>query len=271
MHRRNPGAGKLVSLSAVFVFVALGTFTWPGDFLSSGFRPFQVAAVLYITGAFAPPGIVMAAALYSPIRESVGFGRLARVIILVLSGIALLGIVPAIIFIDTPGFPVHVARMMTIALQGLLCCQLLLNLNEDPLERRWHRSILAIPILAVSFWSLAAGVAAGAQAVFHANGKPYCIGDTRHPGLWYGELDSLFDLRGIDLVVSRTDGVSGSLHWSYHAILAVPGNPVSTRWNWSATRMRFDPISQERQRLLANPVSDVCTPKRNFLWTLIWP
>lgn len=271
MHQMNPGRGRVMLLAAVFLFVALGTFTWPSYLLTADFRPFQAAAVLYIAGAFIPPALVLAAALFSPVRASVGFQRFARVVILLLSGIALLGILPAIVFMDTPAFPVHVARMMTVLLQGLFCCQLLLNLAEDPLEPKWHRSVFALPILAVSFWSLAAGLAAGVQAVVHADGKPYCIGDTRHPGLWYGEIDSLFDLRGIDLVVSRTAGESGSLHWYHHAILAAPGNPVSSRWSWSVTRMRFDPIDHERQRLLALSVRDVCAPKRHFIRTLIWP
>jgi hypothetical protein len=114
-------------------------------------------------------------------------------------------------------------------------------------------------------------VAAGSQAIIQSGGKPYCIGDTTHPGIWYGEIDSLLDLRGIDLVVSRTAGVTGTLHWYHHAILAVPGNPVSSRWNWSVTHMKFEPISSERQRLLALSVREVCTPKQNFIWYLLWP
>ncbi len=129
---------------------------------------------------------------------------------------------------------------------------------------KWHRFLLA-PILVISIWSTFSGLAAGLQAVWIANGRPYCIAkEGRSP---YETIDSVFDLRGTNLFTSRT-GYKDTDRQYFHAFLVVATLQGERHWNWSIASMRFDRL----ERFAPNPVegTSACVPEDRFLERLTW-
>lgn len=281
MRRRNSRRDKLVLLAAFFFFVALGTFTWPGGVFSysgrnsgSGlFLLLKVAAGLYVICSVLPPGLVLGAAASSALANSPAYRRCSLLALWVCGGIALLGI-PATFAYAAPVAPlefayVNIARMAMLFCQVLFCRHMLRRVvgAVAPVVG-WRMGLYALPMLLLSTWSLASGIAAAGQAVTLAEGGAYCIGDTsRRP---YSEIESVFDLRGVDLVVAAT-GYKHNSYWFFHAILVTPENTESSYWNWSMRQMTFTPVTPRQRRLLIQRIDDACAPKVNFISWLLWP
>lgn len=284
MRSRKTGHGRLVLLGAFFLFLALGSFTWPGEVLSyngfighSGlFRLLYTAVLLYVACSLVPPVLVLAAATSRRIAASRLYLRLSSCLLLLLTVVALAGF-PAVFVYSAVVTPhefmyINFARIGALFLQVVICRKLLFRVTKgDGLFSGGLIKICLLPVVAFCLWSLGSGIAAAGQAYALAEGGPYCIGDASHPGRrYYGEIDSVLDLRGVDLVVSAT-GYKHNSYWFYHAILVTPESSRSTYWNWSIQRMTFTPVTPRLRRLLIGPIDNSCDPKVNFISWLLWP
>ena len=128
--------------------------------------------------------------------------------------------------------------------------------------------LYATPVLVFAHWSIGSGIAAGLQAAYLSKGAPYCIADTNHRGGNYGEIDSLFDLRGVEFLVSAT-GYKSNSRWYFHGIFVTQDENTKSTRNWSTLKVAFDPISAQTSRLLIVAPTSNCRLRRNFLWSLV--
>ncbi len=241
---------KLVALAAVFAFISLGVFVWPeamlrgagergGLFLrASAF----LVGVIYIALWFGVPLLLVLSLLNGQrIREQV-----ANVFVLLIWGVGL-GL-PVVIVGASVGSTNE--QFVMSSLKGLALFLLVIGGRElAALLRdgrdRWALRIAGLAGLALaafSTWSLTSAGAAIASAMKITQGhEAYCIADTRDAKAPYRPIGSLFALRGVDLVVEKSSPETSARHY-FHAVLYRPDRPGPSYWNWSASRLRFEPI-----------------------------
>jgi hypothetical protein len=222
-----------------------------------------------------PPILVLAAAAFSQLATSQPYCRTATALLQFFTVVSLIGLPATFAFSALAGSSVALAILTVRALMLFLLVLASWELLNSLTTRQRFRenrllAVWAIPLLIFSLWSVGSAGAAAFQASAIAQGGPYCIGDTQHPGFPYGEIDSVTDLRGVDLFTASEEYNPDS-YWHFHAILIAPENEQSVFWNWSIRRMAFTAVSERTRRLLDHPIARACEPKVNFISWLLWP
>lgn len=100
-----------------------------------------------------------------------------------------------------------------------------------------HRSIggktLLLIAALISIWSLFAMTRAVTQIISLSDGAPYCVARSGAP------ITSIAELRGLLFYTDET-GFKSHNFWTFHGVLLTE----TQEWNWSAKRLRFDPIPE---------------------------
>lgn len=224
------------SLLALHGFNLAGMLVWPEQWYFTNGQSFTSAAFLQLLYyAIFLTALPMAAgaklALQSPRMVVAGF----------LVAIAGLAIFPALLMavFSLPTFALIslISGLNFSALCLIAAIYLAKRKKRNPLKLRFHISIAIL----LPAWSVLSVPALYGQAALKADGIPYCVAfpsdaDTR---LYTPEFD-YWALRGISLAAKETQGGSESFQSSFHALLYVKG--AAQYWNWSKTRMRFEPL-----------------------------
>jgi hypothetical protein len=132
--------------------------------------------------------------------------------------------------------------------------------------------LFGAPMVALMAWSLFAAVSATLNAHQIASGRPYCVARTEDGVLGlgnfgYGPLRSFEGLRGTRLFTTFT-GYKDTSQWWFHAVLIVDGKHGREYWNWSISRMRFEPFHNP-DRFVKRPTY-ACQPAPSFLARTPW-
>ena len=271
---------KLLNASAFFIFTTLGTFVWPDQWLwlyqkqDSWFHLLlSASAWFYVTLMLIfPTSLLLAATCWRHPLPHLVATTLRSFFALILTA-AFLGI-PFTFFLFGAFTPEQ--KALVAALQATCLLLQLLFFRQAFVYMRtkdqvlWSRKmwLYATPVLVFAHWSIGSGIAAGLQAAYLSSGAPYCIADSSHRGGNYGEIDSLFDLRGVKFLVSAT-GYKSNSRWYFHGILVTQHENTKSTWNWSTLKVAFDPISARTSRLLIVAPTSNCRLRRNFLWSLV--
>ncbi len=100
-----------------------------------------------------------------------------------------------------------------------------------------HRSrmgqALLLAVTLISLWSLTAMARAVTQIATLTKDAPYCVARSGAP------ITSIADLRGLAFYTDET-GFKSHNYWTFHGVLLTETH----EWNWSATRLRFEPIPE---------------------------
>jgi hypothetical protein len=99
--------------------------------------------------------------------------------------------------------------------------------------------------------------------------RPYCLYVPNRISRGSHEVTRLRDLAWPH--ERESCGGSGSCNWrfEFHAVLAVESQPQRSLYNWSYSRLSFQPISADAERgLYLRP--DRCRPRTWFLESLAW-
>lgn len=268
---------KLTGLVFVFALISLGVFVWPEAMLTMGEGQggllLRAAAFLfglfYILIWFGVPLLLLAALLGGAAAAQRVTGLLGATIWLV--GLSLpIVIVGASVGSTNEQFVMSSLKAVSLFLLVIGGREFAASLRND--EDRWSLRIAGLCCLALlcfSGWSLASAGAAIASAMEIAEGdSAYCIADTRDAKAPYRPIGSLFALRGVDLVVEKSGAEASARHY-FHAVLYRPEGLGPSYWNWSASRLSFEPI--ELSRLSASVVLPLepCDAKKDFLRALM--
>ena len=110
-----------------------------------------------------------------------------------------------------------------------------------------------------------------AQAQYYANGRPYCIEVSSDRFLYYRSVGSLLELNGFSLRApfynGGGSGSTGSLQWTFHALLAVDTGGGPEWRNWSHWNQHFDPLTPQQAK--STHLYDVeCQPQADFVLKL---
>lgn len=92
---------------------------------------------------------------------------------------------------------------------------------------------LLLAVTLISLWSLSTMVRAVTQIAGLTNGAPYCVARSGEP------ITNIADLRGLAFYTDET-GFKSHNFWTFHGVLLTE----TQEWNWSAKRLRFDPIPE---------------------------
>lgn len=268
---------KLAGLALVFGLVSLGVFVWPDAMLSLGEEQgglFLRAAgflvgLFYVLIWFAVP-LLLAVALLGdqPMRQRVT-ALLSALIWLVGLGLPVV-IVGASVGSTNEQFVMSSLKAFSLFLLVIGGREYAASLRSG--QDRWAlriASLCALALLCFSGWSLVSAGAAVASAMKIAEGDAaYCIADTRDAEAAYRPIRSFFDLRGVDLVVEKS-GAEASVRHYFHAVLYRPDPAGPRYWNWSASRLRFEPI--DRSSLAASVVLPIepCQARPHYLSALL--
>lgn len=148
----------------------------------------------------------------------------------------------------------------------LLFCSIGNDLREDgSIMALMPLTLPSSLIVAIVTWSVVAGMMAALQASLIANGRPYCIATDQKAGP-YVVITSPFNLMGSKMFTDRT-GYRDSHRCCFHAALVVDGTQGQREyWNWSVTRMTWQPIQYAPSANLRR----ACEPETGFLSHLKW-
>jgi len=132
--------------------------------------------------------------------------------------------------------------------------------------RRRTKIILAV-ISVVIIWPFAQIGLITAQAQYFAHGRPYCIEVSSGRFLSYRQAGSLLELNGFTLHApffnGGGSGSTGSLQWTFHALLAVDTGSAPEWRNWSYWYQHFDRLTPRQAK--ATHLYDVdCEPQADF-------
>ncbi len=270
-------AFRLAGLTLVFALVSLGVFVWPAAMLTVGEGPgglfLRAAAFLvglfYIVIWFGVPLLLVLALLGDAAMQRRVTSYLGALIWLVGLGLPVV-IVGASVGSTNEQFVMSSLKAVSLFLLVIGGREIAALLRDG--QDRWAlriASLSAFCLLCFSGWSLVSAGAAVASAMQIAEGDAaYCIADTRDADAPYRPITSLFALRGVDLVVEKSGAEASARHY-FHAVLYRPDRPGPIYWNWSASRLRFEPI--ELSRLSASVVLPLkpCRAAPHYLRALL--
>jgi|SRR5665213_2756331 len=136
--------------------------------------------------------------------------------------------------------------------------------------RRRTKIILAVVGMAI-LWPFAQVGLIAAQAQYYADGRPYCIEVSGDRFLHYRPVASWLELNGFTLRApffnGGGSGSTGSLQWTFHALLALD-SPMAPEWrNWSNWHQHFDRLTL--QQVKATHLYRLeCQPETDFVLKL---
>ena len=136
--------------------------------------------------------------------------------------------------------------------------------------RRRTKIILAVIGVAL-VWPFAQIGLIAAQAQYFANGRPYCIEVFGERFVHYRSVSSLLHLNGFSLQAPFLNGggsgSTGSLQWTFHALLAVQTETAPEWRNWSYWHQHFDLLTPQQAKAM-HLYRLECQPQTDFVWKL---
>jgi hypothetical protein len=137
--------------------------------------------------------------------------------------------------------------------------------------RRRTKMFLAVIGVAI-VWPFAQIGLIAAQAQYYANGRPYCIEVySSDPILYYKPIGSLLEFNGFELyapfVNGGGSGSTGSLQWTFHALLAIETGSAPEWRNWLYWHQHFDRLTPQQARATHLYRPD-CRPQADFVLKL---
>jgi hypothetical protein len=136
---------------------------------------------------------------------------------------------------------------------------------------RRRTKIILVAIGVVIGWPFAQIGLIAAQAQYFAKGRPYCIQVSSGRVLQYRSVVSLLELNGFILYApffnGGGSGSSGSMQWTFHALLAIDTGSIPEWRNWSYWHQHFDRLTPQQAK--ATHLYDVdCQPQADFVLKL---
>jgi hypothetical protein len=136
--------------------------------------------------------------------------------------------------------------------------------------RRCTKIILAVIGVAI-VWPFAQIGLIAAQAQYFANGRPYCIEVSDDRFMYYRPVGSLLKLNGFTLRApffnGGGSGSTGSLQWTFHALLGVDTGGAPEWRNWSYWHQHFDQLTPQQAKATHLYRVD-CQPQADFVFKL---
>ncbi len=265
---------KALLLLLFWAVIALGLFNWPDGWLAGSSSTWRVIGLVYLVSVCSVPPLVFSALLWPEWMQTRPLRRSASVTLWLLALASLLAIAPATIAAGTHHqFALIALKCLAHALYFSMADGLLRWAAGYPsILRAGYACLAATLLFALSLWSLVYAGLMIRQAESIADGRDYCIADTKlSAGLGsghYSPVHSLFDLRWTELAAEKSGYKSSSL-WYFHALLYVPGSAQATYWNWSIAEVTFRPLSPEAVDRLIISVEEPCVPEPRFWETLV--
>jgi hypothetical protein len=110
-----------------------------------------------------------------------------------------------------------------------------------------------------------------AQAQYYADGRRYCIEISGDPPLHYRPAASWLELNGFTLRApffnGGGSGSTGSLQWTFHALLAVDAGSEPEWRNWSYWHQHFDRLALQQAKA-THLYRLECQPETDFVLKL---
>jgi hypothetical protein len=134
--------------------------------------------------------------------------------------------------------------------------------------RRRTKIILAVIGVAI-VWPFAQIVLIAAQAQHVANGRPYCVAVAGDRFLYYWPVTSLLQMNGVTMYAPSFEGDSGSgsLQWTFHAVLLVDTGSTPEWRNWSYRHQHFDRLTPQQAKAM-RLYEPECEPQPDYVLKL---